>query len=87
MLLAQMARDAKEPTGSMGNDLALAVLSDKEPSLFSYFKQRFAQVTNPAIDSVREQIVMSLRPRSGRRATCSTRALTMPIRCCSGTRS
>jgi glutamate synthase domain-containing protein 2/glutamate synthase domain-containing protein 1/glutamate synthase domain-containing protein 3 len=65
VLLAQMARDAKEPTGSMGNDLALAVLSDKEPSLFSYFKQRFAQVTNPAIDSVREQIVMSLSTAIG----------------------
>ena len=49
----------------MGNDVALAVLSDKEPSLFSYFKQRFAQVTNPAIDSVREHIVMSLTTSIG----------------------
>ena len=65
VLLAPIARDAKEPTGSMGNDLALAVLSDKEPSLFSYFKQRFAQVTNPAIDSVREHIVMSLTTAIG----------------------
>jgi glutamate synthase domain-containing protein 2/glutamate synthase domain-containing protein 1/glutamate synthase domain-containing protein 3 len=60
-LLAPMANDGKEPSGSMGNDSALAVLSDQQPSLFSYFKQRFAQVTNPAIDPVREDIVMSLR--------------------------
>ena len=53
-------RPGAEPTGSMGNDLALAVLSDKRPSLFSYFKQLFAQVTNPAIDPIRESIVMSL---------------------------
>ena len=49
----------------MGNDLALAALSEREPSLFSYFKQRFAQVTNPPIDSVRESIVMSLESRIG----------------------
>jgi glutamate synthase (NADPH) large chain len=60
-LLAPMATTGKEPAGSMGNDVALAVLSDQEPSLFSYFKQQFAQVTNPAIDPVREDIVMSLR--------------------------
>ncbi len=60
-LLAPMAATGKEPAGSMGNDVALAVLSDQEPSLFSYFKQQFAQVTNPAIDPVREDIVMSLR--------------------------
>ena len=53
-LLAPLLRDGREPTGSMGNDVALAVFSDHRPSLFSYFKQRFAQVTNPAIDSVRE---------------------------------
>jgi glutamate synthase (NADPH) large chain len=60
VLLAPMAQTGAEPTGSMGNDLALAVLSDKSPSLFSYFKQLFAQVTNPAIDPIRESIVMSL---------------------------
>ena len=60
VLLAPMARDAAEPTGSMGNDVALAVLSDQHPPLFSYFKQLFAQVTNPAIDPLRESIVMSL---------------------------
>ena len=58
--LVPMARDAAEPTGSMGNDTALAVLSDMRPALFSYFKQLFAQVTNPAIDPIRESIVMSL---------------------------
>ena len=58
--LVPMARDAIEPTGSMGNDAALAVLSDMRPPLFSYFKQLFAQVTNPAIDPIRESIVMSL---------------------------
>ncbi|CAN5160177.1 glutamate synthase large subunit [soil metagenome] len=65
VLIAPMARDAKEPTGSMGNDVALALFSDNSPTLFSYFKQRFAQVTNPAIDSVREYVVMSLRTGLG----------------------
>ncbi|HEV3375852.1 MAG TPA: glutamate synthase large subunit [Thermoleophilaceae bacterium] len=60
VILAPMARDAAEPTGSMGNDVALASLSDRRPSLFSYFKQLFAQVTNPAIDPIRESVVMSL---------------------------
>ena len=60
MTLVPMARDAAEPTGSMGNDTALAVLSDMRPPLFSYFKQLFAQVTNPAIDPIRESVVMSL---------------------------
>jgi glutamate synthase (NADPH) large chain len=60
VLLAPMAQTGAEPTGSMGNDLALAVLSDRQPPLFSYFKQLFAQVTNPAIDPLRETIVMSL---------------------------
>ena len=50
----------EEPIGSMGNDAALAVLSDRAPPLFSYFKQLFAQVTNPPIDPIREAIVMSL---------------------------
>jgi glutamate synthase (NADPH) large chain len=60
IILAPMARDAAEPTGSMGNDVALASLSDRKPPLFSYFKQLFAQVTNPAIDPIRESVVMSL---------------------------
>jgi glutamate synthase domain-containing protein 2/glutamate synthase domain-containing protein 3 len=60
VILAPMARDAAEPTGSMGNDVALASLSDRLPPLSSYFKQLFAQVTNPAIDPIRESVVMSL---------------------------
>jgi len=65
VLLAPMAVDGREPTGSMGNDTAPAVLSDRQPPLFSYFKQLFAQVTNPPIDPVREQVVMSLSTRLG----------------------
>jgi glutamate synthase (NADPH/NADH) large chain/glutamate synthase (ferredoxin) len=60
VLHAPMARAGEEPIGSMGNDAALAVLSDQRPPLFNYFKQLFAQVTNPPIDSTRESIVMSL---------------------------
>src|SRR5215212_5087160 len=60
VLLAPTAAKAEEPIGSMGNDLALAVLSDRHPPLFNYFKQLFAQVTNPPIDSIREAIVMSV---------------------------
>ncbi len=65
VLLTPMARDGAEPVGSMGNDLALAVLSDQSPPLFSYFKQLFAQVTNPPIDPIREEIVMSLATSLG----------------------
>ncbi len=60
VLLAPMASKGEEATGSMGNDSPLAVLSDKNKPLYSYFKQLFAQVTNPPIDSIREAIVMSL---------------------------
>ena len=60
VLIAPMARSGEEPIGSMGNDGALAVLSDQRPQLYSYFKQLFAQVTNPPIDPIRESIVMSL---------------------------
>jgi glutamate synthase domain-containing protein 2/glutamate synthase domain-containing protein 1/glutamate synthase domain-containing protein 3 len=60
VLITPMARVGEEPIGSMGNDNALAVLSDQRPPLFSYFKQLFAQVTNPPIDPIRESIVMSL---------------------------
>jgi glutamate synthase (NADPH/NADH) large chain/glutamate synthase (ferredoxin) len=59
-ILPRMISAAEEPIGSMGNDLALAVLSDAAPPLFSYFKQLFAQVTNPPIDPIRESIVMSV---------------------------
>jgi len=61
VLLRPMAIKGEEPIGSMGNDASLAVLSDQSPPLFSYFKQLFAQVTNPPIDSIREAVVMSLR--------------------------
>ena len=59
-LLAPMAANGEEGIGSMGNDSPLAVLSDKNKPLFNYFKQLFAQVTNPPIDPIREAIVMSL---------------------------
>ncbi|MCW3057684.1 MAG: hypothetical protein JWO21_1653, partial [Solirubrobacterales bacterium] len=65
VLLAPMAIEGAEPVGSMGNDLTLAVLSDQAPPLFSYFKQLFAQVTNPPIDPIREEIVMSLATSLG----------------------
>jgi glutamate synthase domain-containing protein 2/glutamate synthase domain-containing protein 1/glutamate synthase domain-containing protein 3 len=65
VLLTPMAREAAEPIGSMGNDLSLAVLSDQAPALFSYFKQLFAQVTNPPIDPIREEVVMSLATSLG----------------------
>ena len=58
--LLPMARDGEESIGSMGNDSPLAVLSDKNKTLYHYFKQLFAQVTNPPIDPIREDLVMSL---------------------------
>jgi glutamate synthase domain-containing protein 2/glutamate synthase domain-containing protein 1/glutamate synthase domain-containing protein 3 len=66
--LARMGGSAEEPIGSMGNDFALAVLSDRGPLLYSYFKQLFAQVTNPPIDPIREKIVMSLSTAVGRQS-------------------
>jgi len=60
VLLAPMAASAEEAVGSMGTDTPLACLSDKPQPLFHYFKQMFAQVTNPAIDPIREVLVMSL---------------------------
>ena len=59
-IIAPMALDGKEPVGSMGSDIPLAVLSDQPQHLSSYFKQLFAQVTNPPIDPIREKLVMSL---------------------------
>ena len=61
-----MAMNGQEPTASMGNDTPLAVLSDKPQTFFNYFRQQFAQVTNPAIDSIREELVMSLTEYIGR---------------------
>ncbi|MGH8726818.1 MAG: glutamate synthase large subunit [Burkholderiales bacterium] len=59
-LMAPMAATAQEPVGSMGNDSPLAVLTDHPKPLYNYFKQLFAQVTNPPIDPIREELVMSL---------------------------
>ena len=59
-LMAPMAQNGEEPVGSMGNDSPLAVLSGKDKTLFHYFKQLFAQVTNPPIDPIREELVTSL---------------------------
>ncbi|AHC14828.1 glutamate synthase large subunit [Salinispira pacifica] len=64
-VLKPMAELAKEPLGSMGNDAPLAVLSDNPRMLYDYFKQLFAQVTNPPIDSVRESVIMSLKTYIG----------------------
>jgi glutamate synthase (ferredoxin) len=79
ILMSPMAADGNEAIGSMGNDAALAVLSDRPQLLYSYFKQLFAQVTNPPVDGIREEIIMSMdttigaeqnllrpRPRSAR---------------------
>lgn len=59
-MLLPLIKVEKDPIGSMGNDSCLAVLSDKPRMLYDYFKQLFAQVTNPAIDSIREEVIMSL---------------------------
>jgi glutamate synthase (NADPH/NADH) large chain len=60
IILAPMAKNGEEATGSMGNDAALPVLSDRPKVFYNYFKQLFAQVTNPPIDPIREELVMSL---------------------------
>ncbi len=65
MLMAPMAINAQEAVGSMGTDTPLAVLSDRPQLLFNYFKQLFAQVTNPPIDPIREDLVMSLKATIG----------------------
>src|ERR1043166_8733189 len=65
ILMAPMARDGVEAIGSMGTDTPLAVLSDKPQPLFNYFKQLFAQVTNPPIDCIREEIVTSAETTIG----------------------
>ena len=59
-MLLPLVKELRDPLGSMGNDAALACLSDKPRLIFDYFKQLFAQVTNPAIDSIREEVIMSL---------------------------
>ena len=65
LILHPMAEDAKEATGSMGDDTPLAVLSDRYRPLYHFFRQNFSQVTNPPIDSLRENKVMSLKTRFG----------------------
>ena len=67
--IVPMATNGQEPTAAMGNDTPLAVLSDKPQVFFNYFRQQFAQVTNPAIDSIREELVMSLTEYIGRVGT------------------
>ena len=67
--IVPMSTKGQEPTASMGNDTPLAVLSDKPQIFFNYFRQQFAQVTNPAIDSIRENLVMSLSEYIGRVGT------------------
>ena len=67
--IVPMSTKAQEPTAAMGNDTPLAVLSDKPQIFFNYFRQQFAQVTNPAIDSIREELVMSLTEYIGRVGT------------------
>nr|YP_009398630.1 glutamate synthase [Kuetzingia canaliculata]ARW67816.1 glutamate synthase [Kuetzingia canaliculata] len=65
LVIEHMASSAKEPTFCMGDDIPLSILSDKPHLLYDYFKQRFAQVTNPAIDPLRESLVMSLATNLG----------------------
>ncbi|MGN6495523.1 MAG: glutamate synthase large subunit [Agriterribacter sp.] len=86
-LVKPMAIDGKEPVGSMGTDVPLAVLSDQPQHLSSYFKQLFAQVTNPPIDPIRERLVMSLASYVGNNGNllaedprhCHAVALKQPI--------
>ena len=65
-IIMPMCVNGQEPTAAMGNDTPLAVLDDRPQPLFNYFRQQFAQVTNPAIDSIRESLVMSLTEYIGR---------------------
>ena len=71
VLIGPMATSGEEPVGSMGTDTSLAVLSQRPRLLFDYFKQLFAQVTNPPLDAIREQLVTSIWARpSAPSATC-----------------
>ena len=65
VILAPMARAGAEPVGSMGTDTPLAVLSDRPRLVFDYFTQLFAQVTNPPLDAIREELVTSLGTITG----------------------
>ncbi len=66
MILEPMALTGADPVGSMGTDVPLAVMSEQSPVLFHYFRQRFAQVSNPPLDSIREELVTSTRAMIGR---------------------
>jgi glutamate synthase (ferredoxin) len=68
VVLRPMLRDGQEPVGSMGDDTATSVLAERARPLYGFFKQRFAEVTNPPIDPIREELVMSLSFSLGRRA-------------------
>ena len=68
LILKPMAETGQEPVGSMGNDTPHAVLSNKPQLIYNYFKQLFAQVTNPPIDSIREELVMSMESFMGKRS-------------------
>src|SRR5204862_292469 len=72
LVIAPMARDGKEAVWSMGDDTPVSALARVPRSTYSYFRQRFAQVTNPPIDPLREDLMMSLRTLLGRRPSCST---------------
>ena len=72
LIIRPMAETGQEPVGSMGNDAALACLSEKRRSLFDFFHQLFAQVTNPPIDPIREELVMSLMTYIGNRGDILT---------------
>ena len=69
LIIESMAKEGKEPTFCMGDDIPLAILSEKPHLLYDYFKQRFAQVTNPPIDPLREKLVMSLEMNLGKRGS------------------
>ena len=85
---APMANNGEEAIGSMGTDTPLAVLSDRPQPLFNYFKQLFAQVTNPPLDAIREELVTSVVTGDrARRATCSSRRPSRAARSRSRTRS
>src|SRR5204862_2969554 len=60
VLVTPMASEGVEPNGSMGNDTPLAVLSERPQLLYNYFKQLFAQVTNPPVDAIREELIMAV---------------------------
>ncbi len=87
LILAPMARTGAEPIGSMGNDAAIAVLSDRPRLVYDYFTQLFAQVTNPPLDAIREELVTSLQSTLGPEgnllepgpASCHQIILPMPV--------